>query len=149
MFSVGVTGPSAAEDIQKRANTHGAVAITGMGLLLPIGALIARYARAWDPAWFYTHLTVQLVGFLFLLVALGTGVELAHNIQPKGYDTHAGFGFFIFGLAILQVCFELTLLKNYFQNKVDVENCSIGSQAIYRILFQYVAGSHDALKYYS
>lgn len=72
-------------------------------MLLPIGALIARYARAFDPAWFYIHAIFQLLGFACIVVGVITGVELAKTLQPEHLGAHRGLGFFLLILATLQV----------------------------------------------
>ncbi len=88
----GVSGSSPADLSARLAKAHGAVQVMGWGLLLPIGALIARYCRAWDPAWFYVH-----------VAGIGTGVVLSHRVRPSGFYTHRGLGIIIFFLACLQV----------------------------------------------
>jgi len=99
----GVSGSSPADLSARLAKAHGAVQVMGWGLLLPIGALIARYCRAWDPAWFYVHVAFQSIGFIFVMAGIGTGVVLSHRVRPSGFYTHRGLGIIIFFLACLQV----------------------------------------------
>lgn len=75
----------------------------GWGVLLPIGAMVARYARGFDPAWFYLHATFQIIGFIFIIAGVATGVNLAKQIDVPGLKNHKGLGIFLFILAILQV----------------------------------------------
>lgn len=99
---VGPKGNGAAA-LDKKAKVHGSLQILGWGLILPIGILIARYARAWDPAWFYLHATFQLVGFVCIIAGVVLGIQLAKDLQPPRLATHRGLGLFVFALAILQV----------------------------------------------
>jgi hypothetical protein len=71
--------------------------------LLPIGALLARYCRAWDPIWFYLHVTFQIIGFMFVIAGIGTGLVLSQRVRPSRFYTHRGLGITVFFLACLQV----------------------------------------------
>ena len=99
----GVVGDSEASKMNKQARVHGAIQVFGWGVLLPIGAMLARYARDFDPAWFYLHVTFQLTGFVFIVAGVATGIILAKSIQTPGLDGHRGLGLFLFTLTILQV----------------------------------------------
>ena len=88
----------------------------GWGVLLPIGAMVARYARDYDPAWFYIHVTFQMIGFIFIIAGVATGVHLANSIDTPGLAGHKGLGIFLFLLAILQVCsYGLFSLETFMQ----------------------------------
>lgn len=102
-FPVGAVGESAASKLDKKVKAHGALMVFGWGVLLPIGAMVARYARGFDPAWFYLHATFQSVGFIFIIAGVATGVNLAKEIDVPGLTGHKGLGIFLFILAILQV----------------------------------------------
>lgn len=79
---------------------------------MPIGAMVARYARDYDPAWFYIHVTFQIIGFIFIIAGVATGVNLTKSIDTPGLNGHRGLGLFLFILAILQVC-PYALLSQY------------------------------------
>jgi hypothetical protein len=102
-FPAGVVGQSAASKFDRKVKAHGAIQVFGWGVLLPIGAMVARYARGFDPAWFYLHATFQMIGFIFVIAGVATGVSLAKDIDVKGLDGHKGLGIFLLLLAILQV----------------------------------------------
>jgi hypothetical protein len=87
---------------------HAAVNILGWGILLPTGAIIARYCRQWDPAWFYLHITFQILGFIFILAGLITGSKMYGRLKglPK-LSSHRALGIFLFTLACLQVIYFL------------------------------------------
>lgn len=99
----GAVGESAVSKLEKRVKTHGALQVFGWGVLLPIGAIVARYAREYDPAWFYIHATFQIIGFIFIIAGVATGVALAKDVEVPGLNGHKGLGLFLLILAILQV----------------------------------------------
>ncbi|KAG0581135.1 hypothetical protein KC19_4G227300 [Ceratodon purpureus] len=102
-FAEGTVGESAASKLARKVKAHGAVQVFGWGVLLPIGAMVARYAKSFDPAWFYIHITFQTIGFIFIIAGLATGVDIAKTIDVPRLNGHKGLGFFLFTLAILQV----------------------------------------------
>ncbi|KAG0591667.1 hypothetical protein M758_1G227900 [Ceratodon purpureus] len=102
-FPIGVVGQSEASKLDKQVKAHGALQVFGWGVLLPIGAMVARYAREYDPAWFYIHITFQITGFIFIIAGVATGVNLAKSFSTPGLTGHKGLGIFLFTLAILQV----------------------------------------------
>lgn len=83
--------------------THGALNLFAWGVLLPIGAIVARYCRRWDPLWFYLHAGIQFVGFILGLAGVVAGVSLYNKIQAD-VPAHRGLGIFVLVLGILQVC---------------------------------------------
>lgn len=98
-----VAGKSEASENDRKSKIHGAIQIMGWGVMLPVGALIARYARSFDPAWFYIHITFQLIGFACIIGGIVTGLGLVKDFPSDKLDAHRGLGFFIFGLAVLQI----------------------------------------------
>lgn len=82
---------------------HGILAIMGWGVLLPIGAIVSRYCREWDPWWFYLHICIQFVGFIIGLAAFVTGLSLYDKLHTN-VNVHRGIGIFVFVLGSLQVC---------------------------------------------
>ncbi|PKU85914.1 hypothetical protein MA16_Dca001745 [Dendrobium catenatum] len=78
------------------------IAIFGWGVLLPIGAIIARYCKEWDLLWFELHLAFQFAGFLFGLAAVVTGISLYNKIHAD-VRVHRGIGIFLLVLGILQI----------------------------------------------
>ncbi|XP_073115174.1 cytochrome b561 and DOMON domain-containing protein At3g61750 [Elaeis guineensis] len=100
-FSAGTSSaPSSYPSTLKR--THGALAIFGWGVLLPIGAIVARYCRQWDPLWYYLHVVIQFIGFVFGLAAVVAGVALYDKLHAN-VTAHRGIGIFVLVLGILQV----------------------------------------------
>ncbi|XP_054783671.1 cytochrome b561 and DOMON domain-containing protein At3g61750 isoform X3 [Prosopis cineraria] len=100
-FSSGSKGSGSNELIQMRKN-HGIVGIIGWGLVLPVGAIVARYFRHKDPLWFYLHSVIQFVGFGFGLATVLLGLQLYNKMQAH-IPAHRGIGISVLVLSILQV----------------------------------------------
>nr|KYP71934.1 Ferric-chelate reductase 1 [Cajanus cajan] len=100
-FSSGSTGPVSNGLIQMR-KSHGIVGIIGWGLILPVGAIIARYFRHKDPLWFYLHSVIQFVGFAFGLGTVLLGLQLYRKTHVH-IPAHRGIGIFVLVLSILQI----------------------------------------------
>lgn len=96
-------GPSAVSKLNKKIKVHGSLNIIGWGVLLPIGAMVARYARGFDPAWFYSHIAFQILGYGCIIAGVATGVDVAKLAQPDQLNAHRGLGIFLLALATLQV----------------------------------------------
>ncbi|XP_008792963.1 cytochrome b561 and DOMON domain-containing protein At3g25290-like [Phoenix dactylifera] len=107
----GVSSGSGASGTKKR-NIHGILNAVSWGILLPIGAIFARYLKTFqsaDPAWFYLHVSCQLIGYIVGVAGWGTGL----NLGSKGIHqtTHRNIGITLFSLGTLQV-FALFLRPN-------------------------------------
>ncbi|XP_024392891.1 cytochrome b561 and DOMON domain-containing protein At3g61750 [Physcomitrium patens] len=103
-FVTGVmAGESTASKLAKKSKIHASLQILGWGLLLPIGAMVARYARSFDPAWFYTHIAFQFVGFACIIAGLVTGFELLSHFQHDHLTAHKWIGIFITVVAFGQL----------------------------------------------
>jgi hypothetical protein len=85
---------------------HGTCMLLSWGLLLPAGALTARYLRHRQPGgvWFKVHRAVQMSGLLLALV--GWAIALAHFDVFTGPATkstiHGGLGMTVMTLGLLQ-----------------------------------------------
>ncbi|XP_059305087.1 cytochrome b561 and DOMON domain-containing protein At3g07570-like [Lycium ferocissimum] len=82
--------------------THGLLNMFGWGILIPIGAMVARYLRQYDPIWFYSHITIQSLGFLLGFAAIICGFVLEDRLGVD-VDRHKTLGIFILVLGCLQV----------------------------------------------
>ncbi|THU45678.1 hypothetical protein C4D60_Mb02t20510 [Musa balbisiana] len=100
-FSVGTVAEPSSYPNQLKRN-HGALGILGWGVLLPVGAVVARYCRPWDPMWYYFHVIIQFVGFLAGFAGVVAGIAL-HRRLHSDVTLHRGLGIFILVLGILQV----------------------------------------------
>ncbi|KAJ1400342.1 DOMON domain [Sesbania bispinosa] len=98
---------------QKR-NVHGMLNAVSWGILMPMGALFARYLKVFksaDPAWFYLHVTCQTSAYIVGVAGLGTGLKLSDESEGGDYDTHKTLGILLVFLGTLQV-FALLLRPN-------------------------------------
>ncbi|XP_028791073.1 cytochrome b561 and DOMON domain-containing protein At3g61750 isoform X2 [Neltuma alba] len=100
-FSSGSQG-SVSNNLNQMRKSHGIVGIIGWGLILPVGAIVARYFRHKDPLWFYLHSVIQFVGFGFGLATVLLGLQLYSKMQVH-IPAHRGIGIFVLVLSILQV----------------------------------------------
>jgi hypothetical protein len=93
---------------------HGILNAVSWGILIPLGAIIARYVRVFevaDPAWFYMHVSCQLAGYAIGVAGWATGLKLGKESKGITYATHRSIGIAIFALATLQI-FALFLRPN-------------------------------------
>jgi len=83
---------------------HGFLNLAGWGVFLPIGAIIARYCKVWDPTWFYLHIAFQMLGFILIIAGLVTGFTLQDTYKGvSGLDSHRVLGIIVFIMATLQI----------------------------------------------
>ncbi|KAL8516503.1 hypothetical protein ACS0TY_014954 [Phlomoides rotata] len=82
--------------------SHGLLNMFGWAILLPIGAMVARYMRKWDPLWFYSHAAIQTSGFILGLSGVVCGLILDNRIKAN-VSKHKALGIIIFTLGCLQI----------------------------------------------
>lgn len=76
------------------------------GILLPIGAITARYLKVFpaaDPTWFYLHALCQSSAYIAGVAGWVTGLQLGSKSAGIQYTAHRIIGIVIFCLATLQV----------------------------------------------
>ncbi|KAH9568487.1 hypothetical protein CY35_03G079500 [Sphagnum magellanicum] len=87
-----------------KRGAHGLLNLLGWGVFLPIGAIIARYCKVWDPTWFYLHISFQVLGFILIIAGLVTGLTLQDSYKGvSGLDSHRALAIIVFILATLQM----------------------------------------------
>lgn len=79
---------------------HGVFMVVGWGILLQMGAFIARYFRKHDPTWFHLHRVCQVLGLLFTVGGLVCAVESVRFDDFK--FAHGALGLFIMIVGLLQ-----------------------------------------------
>lgn len=92
-------------DIKTLKNAHGTINGIAWGVLLPIGAVTARYLRhlqSLGPSWFYAHSAIQLTGFFLGTVGFAIGIRLGELSPGIEYGLHRKLGFTAFCLGALQ-----------------------------------------------
>ncbi|KAL7142846.1 hypothetical protein ABFS83_08G151900 [Erythranthe nasuta] len=85
---------------------HGVLNVVSWGILVPIGAMLARYLRIFEianPMWFYLHVACQLSGYVVGVAGWATGIKLGSESPGIVHTTHRNIGITIFALATLQV----------------------------------------------
>ncbi|XP_009147056.1 cytochrome b561 and DOMON domain-containing protein At3g07570 [Brassica rapa] len=87
----------------KLRKTHGLMNMFGWGILIIIGALVARHMKQWKPTWFYAHIALQTTGFLLGLTGIICGLVLENRTEANNVSKHKGLGITIFVMGILQV----------------------------------------------
>ncbi|VVB01429.1 unnamed protein product [Arabis nemorensis] len=97
-------GGGGSGDRQRKRNTHGILNAVSWGVLLPMGAMMARYMKVFtDPTWFYLHIAFQVSGYVIGVAGWATGIKLGNDSPGTSYSTHRSLGIAIFTFATLQV----------------------------------------------
>ncbi|XP_057765036.1 cytochrome b561 and DOMON domain-containing protein At5g47530 [Salvia miltiorrhiza] len=100
------TTSGALDSRTKKKNIHGVLNAVSWGILLPIGAITARYLKVFpaaDPTWFYLHALCQSSAYIIGVAGWATGLQLGSKSAGIQYTAHRIIGIVIFCLATLQV----------------------------------------------
>lgn len=100
------SGSNSGNSLAMKRNIHGVLNAVGWGILLPMGAIFARYLKAFrsaDPAWFYLHVACQLTGYAVGVSGWATGINLGNESVGVTYALHRNIGIAAFALATLQI----------------------------------------------
>jgi hypothetical protein len=101
-----LAGGGAGGNILHRRNTHGVLNAVSWGILMPIGAMIARYVKVFkvaNPAWFYMHIACQVTAYGVGVAGWGTGLKLGSDSEGIKYTSHRNIGIALFSLGTLQL----------------------------------------------
>jgi len=100
--------------------SHGILNIFGWGILIIMGAIVARYFKEWDPFWFYFHASVQSLGFVLGVTGVISGFVLNNQLHTD-VSLHKVLGIIIFVLACLQVFiyFNILTILHFIQNLLN------------------------------
>lgn len=85
---------------------HGVLNAIGWGILMPIGAIMARYVKVFqaaDPAWFYLHVACQCSAYIIGISGWGLGLKLGSESVGITYHKHRDIAIALFCLATVQV----------------------------------------------
>ncbi|XP_061349923.1 cytochrome b561 and DOMON domain-containing protein At3g07570-like [Gastrolobium bilobum] len=97
------TGSSGSENpTMNLKRIHGVVNILGWGILIIMGAIVARHFKEWDPFWFYFHASVQSLGFVLGVIGVISGLVLNNELHVD-VTLHKALGIIILVLACLQI----------------------------------------------
>ncbi|KAL3652320.1 hypothetical protein CASFOL_002001 [Castilleja foliolosa] len=100
---------------QRLRNIHGIINVVSWGIMMPLGAMIARFVKVFqplNPVWFYLHVTCQTLGYLLGVAGWATGLNLGSRTPGIVRTVHRNIGITLFTLATLQVM-SLGLRPNY------------------------------------
>lgn len=90
----------------RRRNIHGVLNAVSWGILMPIGAMLARYVKVFkvaDPAWFYMHVVCQFSAYVIGVSGFGTGLKLGSESPGFTQYRHRNIGITLFVFGTLQV----------------------------------------------
>lgn len=108
--------------------THGILNAVSWGLLLPMGAIFARYLKTFksaDPAWFYLHVACQLIGYGVGVSGWATGIHLGNLSKGITYSLHRNIGITVFALGTLQVCSIAHIVMTSLSANISSPFCAI------------------------
>ncbi|XP_057726147.1 cytochrome b561 and DOMON domain-containing protein At2g04850 [Arachis stenosperma] len=102
-----LSGSSASQhhDLTGLRVIHGTLNAISWGLLLPMGAISARYLRhiqALGTTWFYAHAGIQLFAFTLGTAGFALGIRLGQLSPGVEYGLHRKLGIAVFCLGALQ-----------------------------------------------
>ncbi|KAI3719540.1 hypothetical protein L6452_20442 [Arctium lappa] len=89
-------------NLHRSKTTHGVLGLLSWGLILPYGAIIARYFKHKDPLWYYLHIAFQFVGFIFAVATGFLGLSMYNRFSFHA-PAHKGIGITAIVLGVLQV----------------------------------------------
>ncbi|KAL6001619.1 hypothetical protein ACLOJK_007357 [Asimina triloba] len=84
---------------------HGILNVVGWGILIPIGALVARHLRRVEStgaAWFYIHVSCQCTAYAMAVAGFATGLILGKKSPGVQYSRHRNIGIALFVLGTVQ-----------------------------------------------
>ncbi|KAM5588890.1 cytochrome b561 and DOMON domain-containing protein [Rosa sericea] len=114
LLSGQTAGSGGASSTLRKKNIHAVLNVVSWGILMPLGAMVARYLKTFkaaDPAWFYLHAGCQTSAYIVGVAGWATGIKLGSDSAGVQYDTHRNIGITLFCLGTLQV-FALLLRPN-------------------------------------
>ncbi|KAJ3554146.1 hypothetical protein NM688_g3256 [Phlebia brevispora] len=93
------------ENYEKLLIAHGILTAVGFLVLLPFGALLARYIRVFTPLWFTGHWIFQFaLGLPVIVAGVALGIAgVSQSGSPHLDDTHMKWGVAIFVLYFAQL----------------------------------------------
>ncbi|KAI3907347.1 hypothetical protein MKW98_010697 [Papaver atlanticum] len=105
-FQSGQQSSGGVDSRTKRRNVHGVLNAVAWGILMPVGAIAARYLRVFnsmDPAWFYIHIATQTSAYIIGVAGWATGLKLGSESSGIQHNAHRNIGIALFVLGTLQV----------------------------------------------
>jgi len=93
------------QPVEVKARNHGIIMAVGFLILLPIGVLVARYTRTFNPHWFWSHASIQLVlSGPVIFYGWEQGYQLARQLELQNLnDPHQKIGIALLALYVTQL----------------------------------------------
>ncbi|TYG62462.1 hypothetical protein ES288_D07G233300v1 [Gossypium darwinii] len=113
-FLTGQSAGASSDSRTRRRNVHGVLNTVSWGILMPLGAITARYMKVFksaDPAWFYLHVACQSSAYVVGVAGWATGIKLGSDSPGITHNPHRTIGIILFCFGTLQV-FALLLRPN-------------------------------------
>lgn len=88
--------------VKSLRRSHGILNMLGWAILMPIGAIVARFMKQYDPIWFYSHTSIQSLGFVLGIAGIICGFVLKDRVSTN-VSKHKAIGIVVLVLACLQV----------------------------------------------
>ncbi|KAL8228241.1 hypothetical protein R6Q57_015825 [Mikania cordata] len=131
----------------KKRNIHGVLNAISWGIMMPLGAIIARYLRVFpsaDPAWFYMHVTCQTSGYSIGVAGWATGIRLGSQSPGIQFTSHRVIGIILFCVATLQVIALLVRPKKEHKHRIfwNIYHHSLGYSIIILGIINIYKGFH-------
>ncbi|KAJ0017167.1 hypothetical protein Pint_09491 [Pistacia integerrima] len=103
----GTASSSGGGNSKKRdRNIHGILNAVSWGIMMPAGAIFARYLKVFKPSlgptWFYLHVGCQASAYIIGVAGWGAGLKLGSQSAGIEYSTHRNIGIALFCLGTLQ-----------------------------------------------
>ncbi|GJZ57069.1 cytochrome b561 and DOMON domain-containing protein-like protein [Tanacetum coccineum] len=119
----------------RKRNIHGVLNAISWGIMMPLGAITARYLRVFqsaDPAWFYLHVTCQTSAYIIGVAGWATGIRLGSQSPGIQYTSHRVIGIILFCVATLQVIALLVRPKKEHKHRIfwNIYHHSLGYSII-------------------
>lgn len=93
--------------------SHGILNMLGWAILMPIGAIVARFMKQYDPIWFYSHTAIQSIGFIFGIAGIVCGFVLKNRVSTN-VSKHKAIGIVVLAFGCLQVLSYLIFIPFFF-----------------------------------
>ncbi|KAH9478767.1 Cytochrome b561 and DOMON domain-containing protein [Psilocybe cubensis] len=92
-------------ELERRARNHAILCVVGFLILLPIGALVARYSRTLRYKWFWAHWIIQfLIAGPVIFTGWALGYKTTNELEtPHFTDPHQKVGLALLILYVVQM----------------------------------------------
>ncbi|KAI3859176.1 hypothetical protein MKW92_001225 [Papaver armeniacum] len=92
-------GGVAVDSRTKFKNVHGVLNVVAWGIMMPVGAMAARYLKVFNSmgaAWFYIHITTQSSAYIIGIAGWATGLVLGSKSPGIQHSAHKNIGITLF-----------------------------------------------------